>query len=97
MKKQIGLLIGFINNPGFVIRIALLLERRGFLLQSMKITDGPFGLSLMELKGEGDPAKKEQIIKQIEKLVDVKSVKELEEPQGLKLKEEKKFLLYHNP
>lgn len=92
MKEQISLFITFINNPGFVIRIALILERRGFALQSVRITDETPGMSALELQGQGDSTKKDQIIKQIEKLVDVKSVKDLGVTAIAEIKERKEII-----
>jgi acetolactate synthase small subunit len=81
MRKQVAISITFINNPGFIIRVALILERRGFTIQSLKVTDEISGQSRLDLLTMGDPLKKDQVIKQIEKLIDVKSLKGLVRPE----------------
>lgn len=67
-----------IQNPGIVIRIAMVLERRAYSIQSLKIKkEAHDGLCLIHLKAEGSEQKKEQIIKQLSRLVDVFFVTEV--------------------
>ncbi|MFN3403975.1 MAG: ACT domain-containing protein [Cytophagaceae bacterium] len=67
----------FNNKPGTLIRIALLFERRGYSMNFMEISEEKTseGFSTMKIKATGDNSRKEQVIKQLEKLVDVFSVK----------------------
>jgi len=71
--KKYSIIIRYAHNPGFLIRIALLLERRGYRIQSLEITEGKED-AIMELSMVGHASKSEQVIKQIQKLVDVISV-----------------------
>ena len=60
------------NKPGVLVRIALVFSRRGFNLESLVVSpalDGRF--SRMTITASGDLKTLEQIIKQINKLVDV--------------------------
>lgn len=60
------------NKPGVLLRIALVFSRRGFNIESLVVSpalDGRF--SRMTVTAAGDPATLEQIIKQVNKLVDV--------------------------
>ena len=69
----------FNSKPGFVIRIALLLERRSFEIESLEIEPSEkTGCSEMLLKVKGCDEKKDQILKQISKLIDVVYVEELQ-------------------
>ena len=68
----------FNSKPGFVIRIALLLERRSYEIESLEIVPSEkTGCSEMLLKVKGCVLKSDQILKQISKLVDVVYVEEL--------------------
>ena len=70
----------FINNPGIVIRVALVLERRAYSIMSLNIipaTDGKH--AEMKIVASGNPAKMDQIIKQLSKLIDVYYVSETDE------------------
>jgi acetolactate synthase I/III small subunit len=70
----------FINNPGIVIRVALVLERRGYSIMSLHITPATDGNhARMKIAATGNPAKMDQIIKQLSKLIDVYYVSETDE------------------
>jgi acetolactate synthase-1/3 small subunit len=86
--EQYSIIIRYINNPGFLIRVALLLERRGYTIQSLEITQGKEE-ALMELIMQGLPFKYVQVVKQIQKLVDVISVEDCSEPIKLESSKEK--------
>jgi acetolactate synthase-1/3 small subunit len=60
------------NKPGVLVRVALVFSRRGYNIESLVVSptvDGDF--SRMTITASGDPATLEQIIKQLQKLVDV--------------------------
>ena len=67
----------FNNKPGFVIRVALILERRSFSIKSLFI-NSEFNnqFSEMFLTISGPELKYEQVQKQLLKLIDVVSLKE---------------------
>jgi acetolactate synthase I/III small subunit len=68
----------FINNPGIVIRVALVLERRGYSIMSLNIIPAAEGnYAEMKIAATGNPAKLDQIIKQLSKLIDVYYVAEV--------------------
>lgn len=73
--------IVYSKKPGILIRIALVMERRGYSIESVSTT--PYELnptySEMIVTAEGDPAKLEQVSKQVSKLIDVMAVRELKE------------------
>jgi acetolactate synthase-1/3 small subunit len=70
----------FINNPGIVIRVALVLERRAYSIMSLNIIPSPDGNHAeMKIVAMGNPAKLDQIIKQLSKLIDVYYVSEIDE------------------
>ncbi|MDA8408912.1 MAG: acetolactate synthase small subunit [Treponema sp.] len=60
------------NKPGVLIRIALVFSRRGFNIDSLVVseTEDP-GFSRMNIVAKGDRTTLEQILKQLNKLVDV--------------------------
>lgn len=65
------------TKPGFVIRVALILERRAYEIQSLEVYPSEKnGCSEMLLKVNGSPEKSEQIVKQIAKLIDVIYIEE---------------------
>ena len=74
MERYIAL--KFANTPGSVIRIALVLERRAYSIKSLHIEDGD-DFSRMTITTYGEPEKFEQVIKQLGKLVDVISAREV--------------------
>jgi acetolactate synthase-1/3 small subunit len=60
------------NKPGVLVRVALVFSRRGYNIESLVVSptaDGDF--SRMTITARGDRATLEQIIKQLQKLVDV--------------------------
>ncbi len=63
----------FVNNkPGVLIRIALVFARRGYNLDSLVVSPGKEErFSRMTITASGDGSILEQIIKQLNKLVDV--------------------------
>lgn len=66
------------NNPGVLMRVASLIRRRGFNIESVAV--GPNEdprTSRMTLVVEGDEAVLEQINKQLQKLVEVLKVQDL--------------------
>jgi acetolactate synthase-1/3 small subunit len=69
-QHTISLLVN--NRPGVLIRIALVFSRRGFNIDSVVVSplkDQEY--SRMSLVASGDPKTLDQIIKQLNKLVDV--------------------------
>jgi acetolactate synthase-1/3 small subunit len=69
-RHTISLLVN--NRPGVLIRIALVFSRRGFNLESVVVSPSHHPeRSRMTLVASGDPATLDQIIKQLNKLVDV--------------------------
>ena len=69
-QHTISLLVN--NRPGVLIRIALVFARRGFNIESLIVspaTDSHF--SRMTISASGDPQILEQIIRQLNKVVDV--------------------------
>jgi acetolactate synthase I/III small subunit len=61
------------NQPGVLVRVALVFARRGFNIESLVVSGDPVStdLSRMTITCSGDPDTLEQIIKQVAKLVDV--------------------------
>lgn len=60
------------NKPGVLLRIALVFSRRGFNVESLVVSpakDGRF--ARMTITAQGDPNALEQIVKQVDKLIDV--------------------------
>ncbi|MBN2737685.1 MAG: acetolactate synthase small subunit [Spirochaetales bacterium] len=60
------------NKPGVLIRIALVFAKRGYNIDSLVVSpaDNPH-FSRMIITASGDPATLEQILKQLNKLIDV--------------------------
>jgi acetolactate synthase-1/3 small subunit len=71
--QQIHTISLFVNNtPGVLVRVALVFSRRGFNIESLVVSPGAEGrFSRMTITCSGEPEVLEQIIKQLEKLVDV--------------------------
>ncbi len=70
MQHTISLLVN--NRPGVLIRVALVFSRRGYNIDSVVVSplkDPQF--SRMSLVVSGDPRTLDQILKQLNKLVDV--------------------------
>ena len=69
------------NKPGVLVRVALVFSRRGYNLESLVVSAAlavpggvgakPGDFSRMTITCSGDPDTLEQIIKQLEKLIDV--------------------------
>ena len=61
------------NKPGVLVRVALVFARRGYNIESLVVSadvaNGEF--SRMTITCSGDPETLDQIIKQVEKLIDV--------------------------
>lgn len=76
MEKRLRLLVD--PRAGIVIRVALVLERRGYSMESMKISRNvEDGLAIMHLHVEGEDSRWEQIKLQLAKLIDVVKVEEV--------------------
>ena len=60
------------NKPGVLVRVALVFSRRGFNIESLVVSPGAEGrFSRMTIACSGAPEDLEQVVKQLEKLVDV--------------------------
>ena len=61
------------NQPGVLVRVALVFSRRGYNIESLVVSPDPVStdFSRMTITCSGDPETLEQIIKQVAKLVDV--------------------------
>jgi len=71
-KHTISLLVA--DKPGVLIRISLVFARRGFNIDSLVVSASKDpGFSIMNISAKGDAKTLVQIIKQLNKLVDVVS------------------------
>ena len=63
----------FVNNkPGVLVRVALVFSRRGFNIESLVVSPGANGrFSRMTITCRGAAEDREQVVKQLAKLVDV--------------------------
>ena len=63
----------FVNNqPGVLVRVALVFSRRGFNIESLVVSPAAEGrFSRMTIACSGDPDTLTQVVKQLAKLVDV--------------------------
>jgi acetolactate synthase-1/3 small subunit len=72
-RKQthtLSLVVG--NKPGVLVRIALVFARRGFNIESLVVSPGATGdFARMTITSSGDPQARDQIIRQLKKLIDV--------------------------
>ena len=60
------------DHPGVLVRIALVFSRRGYNIESLAVSPGAVeGFARMTILSRGDPENREQIVKQLAKLVDV--------------------------
>jgi len=60
------------DKPGVLVRVALVFARRGYNIESLVVSPAKFeGFSRMTITSSGDHATLQQILKQLEKLVDV--------------------------
>jgi len=63
------------DKPGVLVRVALVFARRGYNIESLVVSPSAHeGFSRMTITSTGDVETLEQIIKQLDKLVDVVSV-----------------------
>ncbi|MDJ1494824.1 ACT domain-containing protein [Cytophagaceae bacterium DM2B3-1] len=81
METQHTFSLIYTRKPGILIRVALVLERRGYTIESMNTSpyDSNPDYWEMMLTIEGDPAKLEQVTRQLAKLIDVFAVQVLKE------------------
>ncbi len=81
METQHTYSIIYAKKPGILIRLALVLERRGYTIESMRTS--PYDPNPeyweMVITTEGDPTKLEQVTRQLTKLIDVFAVRVLKE------------------
>lgn len=69
-KHTISLFVS--NKPGVLIRISLVFARRGFNIDSLVVSESPDpAFSTMNIVATGDASTLDQILKQLNKLVDV--------------------------
>lgn len=69
-QHSISLLVN--NKPGVLIRVALVFARRGYNIDSLVVSPAHNGkFARMNIVGSGEPKTLEQIIKQLDKLIDV--------------------------
>ncbi len=69
-QHSISLLVN--NKPGVLIRIALVFNRRGYNIDSLVVSPAHNGkFARMNITASGEPKTLEQIIKQLNKLIDV--------------------------
>ena len=75
MEEKFTLSILVSNEAGVLTRVSSLFGRRGYNIDSLSVgeTENP-AFSRMTILSRGDVATRDQIIKQLQKLVDVKSV-----------------------
>ena len=64
------------QTQGILLRAGLVLERRGFVLESLETVDYK-GRVFLNIRVKGPEEKKDQAIKQLAKLIDVYSVQEI--------------------
>jgi acetolactate synthase-1/3 small subunit len=81
MQRVISFVVS--NQPGVLCRISGLISRRGFNIESLTVgvTDDP-DLSRITIVMQADDAVIEQVIKQLDKQLDVKAIKEIPEDKG---------------
>jgi acetolactate synthase-1/3 small subunit len=77
VKRILAVLVE--NHPGVLARVAGLIRRRGFNIESLAVgvTDDP-NISRMTLVVEGDTPTVNQVSKQLDKLIEVLQVKDLD-------------------
>ncbi|ENN96848.1 acetolactate synthase 3 regulatory subunit [Methanocaldococcus villosus KIN24-T80] len=82
MKHVISALV--LNKPGVLQRISGLFSRRGFNISSITVgtTENP-NISRMTIVVNGDDKVLEQVVKQLNKLIDVIKVSELQEKKSV--------------
>lgn len=81
MQRVISFLVS--NEPGVLCRISGLISRRGFNIESLTVgvTDDS-KLSRITIVMHADDSVIEQVIKQLDKQLDVKAIKEIPEDKG---------------
>lgn len=72
-QKNLHTISLFVNNqPGVLVRVALVFSRRGFNIESLVVSPAAEGrFSRMTITCSGAPEVLEQVVKQLAKLVDV--------------------------
>lgn len=81
MQRVISFIVS--NQPGVLCRVAGLISRRGFNIESLTVgvTDNP-KLSRITIVMFAEDAIIDQVIKQIDKLLDVKAIKEIPQDES---------------
>lgn len=81
MQRVISFIVS--NQPGVLSRVAGLISRRGFNIESLTVgvTDNP-KLSRITIVMFAEDAIIDQVIKQLDKLLDVKAIKEIPQNAG---------------
>jgi acetolactate synthase-1/3 small subunit len=81
MQRVISFIVT--NQPGVLCRISGLISRRGFNIESLTVgvTSDP-SLSRITIVMYAEDAVIEQVIKQLDKLLDVKAIKEIPQDKG---------------
>jgi acetolactate synthase-1/3 small subunit len=82
MQRVISFIVS--NQPGVLSRISGLISRRGFNIESLTVgvTSNP-ALSRITIVMMADDAVTDQVVKQFDKLLDVKAIKEIPEESGI--------------
>lgn len=82
MQRVISFIVS--NQPGVLSRISGLISRRGFNIESLTVgvTSNP-ALSRITIVMLADDAVTEQVVKQFDKLLDVKAIKEIPSEDGI--------------
>ncbi len=82
MQRVISFIVS--NQPGVLSRISGLISRRGFNIESLTVgvTSNP-DLSRITIVMLADDAVTEQVVKQFDKLLDVKAIKEIPAEDGI--------------
>jgi len=77
MTHTFAISITFSSFEGLVARVALLTERRSFVIESLIVRKPQDRLPFLSLVLSGPEARFEQVCKQLQKLVDVVTVEEV--------------------
>ncbi|MGI5849539.1 MAG: acetolactate synthase small subunit [Christensenellales bacterium] len=82
MQRVISFVVS--NQPGVLCRISGLISRRGFNIESITVgvTDDP-ALSRITIVMFAEDSVIEQVVKQLDKLLDVKAIKEIPKEKGV--------------
>lgn len=73
--KNIYFIAEIIQTQGILLRVGLVLERRGFVLEALETFESE-GRIFLNIRVKGEEEKKEQAIKQLAKLIDLISIQE---------------------